>query len=437
MRQRPWVWPALMLLAATAPRGHSSEWGDFSMDARMNYGSGGSDDVAMEQTLQAEPSLRQRYSDYWTASISARLRLDFADDLEPGGAPVENYSSISEPLAIDDLGTLELRDVYLERAWANGRVRLGKQQVVWGRLDGLKILDVLNPQNLREFILEDFGESRIGLWSAYVDWSQGNWRLELAAIPDNTGHVIPDPGAWFELTAPRYRYGADPDSPAPPIRTDRGGLSVDDSAIGARVSARFLGLDVSGVAYSGLDHEPLGRVLFRDDRPVVERFYRRRELYGLSLETAVGAFAIRAELAHQPNRTFNTREPGALETVELDQNTAALGLDIAGPLDTFINVQYLYDHVRSAPGALVRPDTDKITTVFLRRSFAYETVDLTARWYYSSDLDDQMLSVGLRYAFSDNSELRLTADIFSGDEEGPFGQFADRDRVTVLFSHTF
>jgi hypothetical protein len=52
------------------------------------------------------------------------------------------------------IGTLELRDLYYEHR-LDRSVRLGKQQIVWGRLDGVKILDVVNPQTFREFILDD------------------------------------------------------------------------------------------------------------------------------------------------------------------------------------------------------------------------------------------------------------------------------------------
>jgi len=50
----------------------------------------------------------------------------------------------------------ELREFYLETDWGKSYFTFGKQQVVWGKADGLKVLDVVNPQSFREFILEDF-----------------------------------------------------------------------------------------------------------------------------------------------------------------------------------------------------------------------------------------------------------------------------------------
>ena len=434
--ERRWS-PGIALFGLLLSSTTDAEIADFAIDSGLFYGYGNAAGESMQQTAQAEAKLEFRMSDRWRAVLSARARLDFADELEPGQSPVDTYSEASRPVVIDDIGTLELRDAYVERLLPSGVLRLGKQQIVWGRLDGIKVLDVLNPMNLREFILEDFGESRIGLWSAYLDVSTAKWRFEIAAIPDNTGHAIPDRGAWFELTAPRYRYGADPGGSAPAVTTDRGNISVDNSAIGIRLSSGVGNAEFSLLGYSGLDHEPLGRLLSIGDAIVVERFYERRELLGLSFETALGALALRAELAHQPARAFNTRDPLSLETVDLDQNTAAIGIDIDGPLDMFINVQYLYDRLEDAPQNVVRPTIDRITTVYLRRSFAYDAFEITARWYYSQVLGDQMMSVGLRYAFNDNTALRLAADNFRGDANGPFGQFADQDRITLALAHTF
>ena len=39
---------------------------------------------------------------------------------------------------------------------------LGKQQVVWGKADGVFITDIVSPLNLTEFLLPDFDEIRTG-----------------------------------------------------------------------------------------------------------------------------------------------------------------------------------------------------------------------------------------------------------------------------------
>ena len=410
---------------------------EFQLDARLSYGYGKFSDSTMQTIVEATPEVRFEIAPSWRAEVSGRLRLDFEGKLEPGQARTDSYSRLSRPVVIDDLGSFELRDVFIERRLKHGVFRLGKQQIVWGKLDGIKVLDVLNPQNFREFILEDFGTSRISLWSAYLDVTKSGWRGELALIPDNTGHAVPAQGAWFELTASRYRYGSSSDDPAPATVTRRGSVSADTSAFALRVSRQFGALELGAMAYSGLDHEPLGRITGANGETVIERYYKRRDLFGISAETAFGAFALRAEVASQPGRTFNTRDPLALDTVKLDQLTAGIGLDIDGPLNTLINVQYVMDDVRRAPSTLVRPAEDRIVTVFLGRNFSYETVRVSARWYRSQELGDEMASVAIQYLPSDSTRLRLTYDRFSGNPNGVFGQFADKDRIALSLEHTF
>lgn len=369
--------------------------------------------------------------------LEARLRLDAEEELEPGTPVLDSYAPVSEPLTLGAAGTLELRDIYWESRFDAGIARLGKQQIVWGRLDGLKVLDVLNPQSFREFIVDDFGDSRISLWSAYVDVFAGAWRVEAAVIPDYTAHEIPEPGAWFELSAPRFRFGAAPGEPALPTVADRGRSAAEDGALGLRLSRPLGRMDFSVVAYSGSDHEPLGRLRAAGEGVVLERYHERRELFGASVETSLGPLALRAEAAVQPSRAFNTRGSDDLATARADQLSAGVAADVDGPFGLLINLQFLWDELLDAPAALVRPDRDRVATVFLRRTVAYETLELEARWYHALDDGDDLYRVALAYDLGDNSSLYLSGDWFTGTRSGLFGQFAARDRVVLGFRHTF
>lgn len=429
------TYSGLLILAAQSAA--ASDTVQLSVDTFLGYGYSDVVNKSMQETFRLAPRVDVEFSEQTRIVLEGRLRIDFADRLEPGEVNVDTYSKLSRPAILNDLGTAEIRDAYLERKLTNGILRIGKQQIVWGKLDGVKVLDILNPQDLREFIIEDFGESRIGLWSVYVDASLAGWRTELAIIPDNTGHAIPATGAWFELTAPRFRFGASPDDPGLPTETRRGSVGADTGAYALKISRFFGALEVGAMAYSGVDHEPLGRLASRNGQTFVERYYERREVFGLSAETAIGSVALRAEVAFQPGRKFNTRTTNSLSTTSLEQVRAGFGMDVSGPWDTFINIQYLYDNVRAAPDSLVRPETDHIATVFLRRNFSYDTVKLTAKWYRHLDVGDSMYSLALGFALGGNTELEVAAEAFNGTPTGIFGQFSDRDRITVELMHTF
>lgn len=418
------------LLAAMSSGVQAADVEASSVQATFTYAAGtdSSDTVAAEIDLQ--PSVEFAFGDSVSWVASARVRLDAYDQLEPGRTNTDSYSPASKPVELGTAGSAEIRDLYLEFRRDNGLLRIGKQQIVWGRLDGIKVLDLVNPQDYREFILDDFDESRISLWSVYADYSVGPWRAELALVADGTGHAIPNEGAWFELTAPRFRFGTAGAS-ALPVITDRPGAGFDSAAAGFRVSRQFGGLDLSAVAYTGLDPEPLGRLGEIDGQTALERYYERRDALGTSLDVGLGDFVLRAEAVLMPDRVFNTRDGTGLDTIELDQFRAAIGVDYSAPFDIFMNVQYLVDRVRAAPVNLVRPDTDRIGTLFLRRSFGFDRLDIELRWYHSFEDADDMSSLGATWRPNDRTSIRVAWENFEGAQDGLFGQFDGRSRALL------
>lgn len=420
------------MLAALPSRAEFTE-----MPVDLSLGAATRDASIMQLQLEAEPRWDFSHGKRGSAVASFRLRLDGRDELEPGTPPFDNYARLSVPLTLGSPGTLELRDLYWEHRLGRGILRLGKQQIVWGLLDGIKILDVVNPQTFREFILDDLDASRIGLWSAYLDLSLGDWRAEFTWLPDLTSHDIPQPGAWFELTAPRFRFGASPGQVSPPATTADDDDILTDSAAGLRLSRNLGSVDVSALAYSGRDHEPLGRLRVADDTVTVERYHRRRELLGLSASGARGALAWRAELSHQPGRHFNLRQEAGLASTSLDQTTLGVGADLTLPLDVFANFQFVWDRVHNAPATLVRPDEDRLLTVFLRRGFAYETIRTELRWYHSMTDHDDTLVARAKFEVNDSTSAHLSAEWFQGDADGLFGQFDRQDRIVIGVTHYY
>ena len=67
----------------------------------------------------------------------------------------------------------ELKEAYLDLELFDSRLwlRLGKQNIVWGKTELFRTTDQFNPQDLALSTLPSFEESRIALWSARGVWS--------------------------------------------------------------------------------------------------------------------------------------------------------------------------------------------------------------------------------------------------------------------------
>ena len=84
-----------------------------------------------------------------------------------------------------------LRELYIDTTAGEDEdvsLRIGKQQVVWGTADGMKLLDILNPTDYREMAQNSMDESRIPVWmlNAETDLENGaNVQMVLSQPKEN------------------------------------------------------------------------------------------------------------------------------------------------------------------------------------------------------------------------------------------------------------
>ncbi|MEO1943404.1 MAG: hypothetical protein ABGY11_03825, partial [Candidatus Thioglobus sp.] len=69
-----------------------------------------------------------------------------------------------------------LREAYVDTQQGDWAIRAGKQQVVWGTADGMKLLDMINPSDYSEMAQNQMEDSRIPVWmiNAEKDMADGS-----------------------------------------------------------------------------------------------------------------------------------------------------------------------------------------------------------------------------------------------------------------------
>lgn len=75
------------------------------------------------------------------------------------GKAVDNYDGVEAYTQRDPL-----REAYIDTEAGDWSVRAGKQQVVWGTADGIKLLDSINPTDYSEIAQNQLEDSRITVW---------------------------------------------------------------------------------------------------------------------------------------------------------------------------------------------------------------------------------------------------------------------------------
>ena len=359
-----------------------------------------------------------------------RIRFDRVDDLNHSSIP-KTYSSIGGPIVNGEAGTIDLREVYWDGAGASSFWRLGKQQVVWGEADGLKLLDVINPQNFREFILDDFDDSRIPLWMVNVEYSLGdNSLVQMLWIPDTTTHDLAPAHSPFAFTSPALVPQPPPGQKVAVEEARAPDHLLKDSDAGIRFTNFSGGWDVSiNYLYHYVD-APVARVEIVDEQLSVSQEYERSHLIGGTASSVFRNWTLRAELAYETDRYQRTVSaiPGVAKA---DQWSTVIGLDWQGWTDQFISVQWFQTTVVDSNETLINNRREDTATFLWESKFLNET--LSFKWLHILSLDhgDGVVQSKLSYNYSENIDIYLGADSFYGDREGLYGQFKDADRFRI------
>lgn len=395
-----------------------------------------SDDGLQKFDFTFEPEATFDLNDDIRITTIGRIRFDPVDKLEPGRPDGQEAfrSVLSRRGFIGKVGDVELREFYADASVGPAFLRLGKQQVVWGQADGLRVLDVVNPLNFREFILPDFEDRRIPLWMANVEVPVGPVMAQFLWIPDHTYNETPEPGGVYAFTSPRF-------APRPPAgfsgdillaEADRPDRFIRDDDYGLRLTGFTGGWDWSvNYFYHHDDTQALTRKALANGDIEITPEYNRTHLVGGSASNAFGKFTLRAEAGFATNKHYLTGDLNDADGVfSTDEISYVLGLDFQPDADTLLSAQIFQSVLAHRPTGAVRDRLDTTMSFLVRREFRNDTVDVELLYLQSVNDGDGLLQIDLGYDLTGEVRLVAGADIFFGDEKGQFGQFDEADRLT-------
>jgi len=370
--------------------------------------------------LEIRPEISTRFEGGAKLTTKIVGRWDMEDQLEPGKPDQPFRSDINRRKFVGTHGDLELREFYLDDYVADAYFRAGKQQIVWGQADGLRVLDVINPLSYREFILPEMEDRRIPLWSVQVELPTAPWSLQLVWVPDTTVTEIPAPGSAFAVVDDPFN--------------GNGALVVDrpeafhKSDYGARLSRYWTGWDLTvNYLYHTID-DPLIEVL--PDEEVIRASYYRSHLFGGTAANAFGNYTFRLEAGYESSRRY-----AASQTIQdSGEFSYVLGMDYSGLIDTLISGQF-FQTIREDHSLV--PRTEESITFLVRRDFLNQVVQAESLLIYSLEDGDSLWQLDVDYQVSTNLRLNAGADLFSGTQDGLLGRFHDRSRIRIGVAASF
>ena len=369
----------------------------------------------------------------------------------------------SEPLAFlvtlpkeKDASGAAIRELYADMYLGNLDVRLGKQFVVWGVLEGVRITDEINPMDFRELILPDLLDYRIPLWMAKLDYYRPEASYQFLWIPDIRFHKPAPPGSEWELLqeVPGTRY---PQS-----------FNYKNSEFGYKVNTNLWDTELAFSYFYTWDDFP---VIFRHallDQSIDPQFfptYTRLSMYGATFVKQLSSYILKGELAYVTGKYFAVANADENHDGWLDKNGEfkrdhlrwGLGMDfnwrgadISPSIVQWIIFNYdpviIQDEFDTGINLFVRKEYPESSTIFSLLAIYLvnlEEVYLKPKWTFRIT-DHFQIGTGLDMFFGRSSQLGLSGvldslgNVLVPEQRAQFlGNFHDNDRVFLEFKYSF
>ncbi|MBL3827174.1 MULTISPECIES: DUF1302 family protein [unclassified Marinobacter] len=369
------------------------------------------------------PTLVTRFDTGSKLTLNLEVRNDIEDQIDPGSPDQPFRAGMTRKSFPSDESELELRELFLDHYLGDAFLRVGKQQIVWGQADGLRVLDVINPLSYREFILPDIEYRRIPLWSAMLEVPFQSGTAQFVWVPDATVTESTLPGATYSLIP-------DPFDGTGRLVVNRP-ESFTDGDYGFRFSSFQNGWDLTAnYLYHTVD-DPLIRV--DPSLLLLEADYNRSHLFGFTASKPFGDFTLRSEVGFETQKRIS--DPSSSVVFESEEVSYVIGVDYSGLSDTLLSAQLFQSHRPDVHGEL--DSTIEQMTLLMRRDFLNNTVNVEALAIFDNQNKDSLLQISSEYTLATNVVLHGGVDYFFGDNQGQFGRFRDESRVELGVKFSF
>jgi hypothetical protein len=215
---------------------------------------------------------------------------------------------------------LELFDAYVEGKISDDLdYKIGRQVVVWGRSDTIRVTDILNPLDNRKPGMVDIEDLRLPVFMAKFDYFIGDWRVTPIAVLEQRFSKRPPFGSVFY-----------PLPVASPKDED-----YDDVTYAVSIGGEFTGWDVNFYAAKVRNDE--GQLqLPAASKPYGVISHDKIEMYGTALNILTGSWLFKIEAAYFDDLKYFTTGDKTFSRTDL-----LLGFEYNGIADTAISYDFV------------------------------------------------------------------------------------------------
>ncbi len=369
------------------------------------------------------------------------------------------------PQEVEDDYDLDLFEAYVRFVHNPIELTIGKQIVRWGKTDQISPVDNLNPQDLREFITEDYEDRKIPIFMARLLVPLKLFTVESVYIPffepARIDYYGTDWAIYQHLKADAQRAPISPllkqyvqqreveeSEPAHTLQNGEAGVRITTTLKDWDVGISYLytwedlphfssfpikNLRVKDSASFDSVEQSLKNIIVTDEDIKVD--YKRCNVAGLEFESTIGDFGIRGEFAYFSKQSFIASDLRSRETPVYHY---VLGIDYAGANDWYANIQLSHQILDNYSREMLYMNKHNIfLNGKLRKGFW--NGDLACRIKYNIGLSEKSyyINPSLLIKYFDNLEITLGMDILGGNDDTLLGYYDKNDQYYLKVKYIY
>ena len=332
-----------------------------------------------------------------------------------------------------------LKEAYIDfgNDWAS--LRTGRQIIIWGKADGVQIVDIICPQDNRTLAGSSIKDKRIAVDAALLNFHSEMFALDLVAVPVFTPAKMP-----VEKDNPLNPiFFPSKSGNTPLIWSDEEKLDFDLKNMqgGARFSAWLPFADFAASFYTGLDHDAAYTTSLTESGIQMTGEHKRLWMAGLETAIPAGSFVLRAESAFIKGRNFTGKkwENMTCKPVDSNQICALAGFDWNSGGFT-ITAQYIEDIILDFnEDEFERKRRLPKATLSVEKSFLNDLLTLNFSGAINLNNKDCALCPSAEYAISDSLKIKGGADIYTKgtDKASTYGKLKEASCGYFRLTYSF
>ncbi len=272
-------------------------------------------------------------------------------------------------------------------------VKIGRQIVVWGKSDNIRITDTLNPMDYTTPGMVDIKDLRLGRTMSKIDYFIDKWSLTGIILHENRFSKMPQYGSDY---APANEMMANS------ITVDEPSNSLKNSGVALSFSGNLEGQDIA----------------FYYSNQYIDNTTYKSNMLGVAYNKVMNSFLFKTEFAYFDNYDSDdvkSKTDGLIGLEYNGINDGSVSLEIANKTD---DIQY---------------------ALRFTQSYINQTLDFTALYSgFGSQLEDGgFIRIWTDYAYNDDISVSLGIIDYLGGDGANFEMIKDNDRVFASLKYSF